>query len=60
MGMMVSVFGFFMGFIIDNMGVKWSLVLGSMLLLCSRFVIAVTTSRKVMQLVLVSLYLPSV
>ena len=51
-GMLISVYGVLVGFIIDQLGVKLSLVFGSVLLLISRFVIAVTHSNAVLELML--------
>jgi len=42
-GMLVTVYGFFMGSMIDNLGVKWSLVGGMTILFFSRLALTVTT-----------------
>jgi len=42
-GMLVTVYGFFMGSMIDNLGVKWSLVGGMTILFVSRLALTLTT-----------------
>jgi MFS family permease len=42
-GMLVTVYGFFMGSMIDNLGVKWSLVGGMTILFFSRLALTLTT-----------------
>ncbi len=54
-GTLISVYGLFVGFVIDNLGVKLSLVLGSVLLLISRFVMATTSSEPVLLFMLYGL-----
>eukprot|EP00946_MAST-07B_sp_MAST-7B-sp1_P002590 g2590.t1 len=51
MGMLTSVYGFFIGFLIDNLGVKYSLVFGFGLLLISRLIYGATQSREMIHLV---------
>ena len=52
MGMLTSVYGFFIGFLIDNLGVKYSLVFGFGLLLISRIIYGATRSVGMIHLVL--------
>lgn len=51
MGMLTSVYGFFIGFLIDNLGVKYSLVFGFGLLLVSRIIYGATRSVGMIHLV---------
>ena len=51
-GMLISLYGVLVGFIIDQLGVKRSLVFGSMLLLIARFVLGWTRSNAVLELML--------
>ncbi len=51
-GMLISVYGLLIGFVIDNMGVRRSLILGAVLLLISRFIMTVTDSTFVMSAML--------
>ena len=51
MGMLTSVYGFFIGFLIDNLGVKYSLVFGFGLLLVSRVIYGATRSVGMIHLV---------
>eukprot|EP00386_Alphamonas_edax_P009708 GDKI01031815.1.p1 GENE.GDKI01031815.1~~GDKI01031815.1.p1 ORF type:complete len:263 (-),score=48.84 GDKI01031815.1:121-909(-) len=51
-GMLVSVYGFLIGLVIDHLGVKWSLVCGTLLLFCSRMVLTVTDDFRVLSLIL--------
>ena len=51
-GMMTSFYGFFIGFLIDNLGVQRSLQLGAALSFFSRLLAAVTRSRKVLLLIM--------
>eukprot|EP00744_Colponema_vietnamica_P001006 GILI01001728.1.p1 GENE.GILI01001728.1~~GILI01001728.1.p1 ORF type:complete len:499 (-),score=93.05 GILI01001728.1:441-1937(-) len=45
---LISVYGCLIGSVIDNLGVRWSLVIGGFLLCCGRFVIALTTNRHIL------------
>jgi len=45
-GMLVTVYGFFMGSMIDNLGVKWSLVAGMTILFVSRLALTVTSDAR--------------
>ena len=45
-GMLVTVYGFFMGSMIDNLGVKWSLVGGMTILFVSRLALTLTTDAR--------------
>jgi len=54
-GMLISLYGVLVGFVIDQLGVKRSLVLGSVLLLIARFIIAWTRSNAVLELMLLVL-----
>ena len=49
---MTSVYGFFIGFVIDNLGVQRSLQLGAALSFFSRLLVALTRSRKVLLLIM--------
>ena len=51
-GMLISLYGVLVGFIIDQLGVKRSLVFGSVLLLIARFILAWTRSNAVLELML--------
>jgi len=42
-GMLITVYGFFMGSMIDNLGVKWSLVGGMSILFFARLALTITT-----------------
>lgn len=56
LGVMTSMFGFLSGFIIDNIGVRRSLMLGCCVLLIARSAIAFSTSPTQVALVLLSFY----
>ena len=45
MGALISIYGFLVGFAIDNMGVKKSLSIGNVILLAARLVLALTASK---------------
>ncbi|CEM37147.1 unnamed protein product [Vitrella brassicaformis CCMP3155] len=51
-GMLVSVYGFVIGIIIDNLGVKWSLVGGTAILFCSRLMLTFITDVHLLTLIL--------
>lgn len=51
-GTLTSAYGIVVGFVIDNLGVRWSLVLGSALLTVGRLLIAITKSRLLIQIML--------
>ncbi len=53
-GMLISVYGLLIGFVIDNLGVRKSMILGSVILLASRFILTVTTNTYVMSAMLYS------
>jgi len=55
-GCMCTLFGFGVGFLIDNMGVKVSLVFGFFLLFLARFLLAITDSMWVLKLCLYCLF----
>eukprot|EP00300_Choanocystis_sp_HF-7_P042714 c9421_g1_i1.p1 GENE.c9421_g1_i1~~c9421_g1_i1.p1 ORF type:complete len:499 (-),score=121.94 c9421_g1_i1:84-1580(-) len=51
-GMLVSVYGIFVGFVIDNFGVQRSLILGHILLVAGRILLGIAKSQTVLLLVL--------
>ena len=51
-GTLISIYGFLMGFVIDNLGVRLSLLLGGLLLLVARLLLAFTADPLVLKLVL--------
>merc|ERR1719161_2144982 len=55
-GMMVSVFGMLLGFVVDNLGVRKSLVSGGLILLVSRIILAGASSRLQVLAMLLVLY----
>jgi len=55
-GTMVCVFGLLVGFLVDNLGVRSSLMLGGVLLLMSRVMIAFTQSSQETTIALLSVY----
>lgn len=55
-GMLVTVYGFFMGTVIDNLGVKWSLVGGMIVLFISRLALTfVTDVRTILSILFTTL-----
>lgn len=51
-GTLITIYGFFMGFVIDNLGVRLSLLLGGALMLVARMVLALTKDVFIMRLML--------
>ena len=51
-GTLITIYGFFMGFVIDNLGVRLSLLMGGTLMLVARVVLATTDDVFVMRLML--------
>jgi MFS family permease len=43
-GFLTSVYGFFTGVLMDNLGVKWSLIVGTSLCVAGRFLLAVSSA----------------
>lgn len=57
-GTLITIYGFFMGFVIDNLGVRLSLLAGGVLMLFARVVMAATTDVTVMR-VMLFVFLPA-
>ncbi len=51
-GTLITIYGFFMGFVIDNLGVRLSLLTGGALMLVARVVLALTEDVFIMRLML--------
>lgn len=50
--MLHFLYGVFMGVVIDNLGVKWSLIIGNIFMVLSRLTICFTSSRLVLEMTL--------